>query len=471
MYMYMRLIGYPAERITLLTTYNGQKALLDDVVARYCTHNPLFGPPSKVSTVDKYQGQQNDYVLLSLVRTRTVGHLRDVRRLVVATSRAKLGLYIFGCRALFEQCHELEPTFRTLLGHPTTLQLLTEERWGDRRRIGKRGSSGRGPGGVQEALGGIEVHSLPHLEGIVQGVADRIAAEVRLQVAAAGAVQADKAVRTAGQPHSELSDAALKSAHRPQLPPPMPAAPASGARPPQLPPQPPLLAAMPGVQEQPLLSAARPMQATGPTMAARQPNGIHMGMPSLLGPGAVVVVRPHPPFPPPVVGQHGPPTAPMVIMPPPVRPHLAGMAWGHPQMLPGPRPAWLPGSLLPPEAFCVPHFIVQAAVDAPPGEIIVGKPLKMKAKSKGGKAKKSERKGVGRGTDGRSKKRRRETEKGSKKRQKGADEEQAAGIEEGAGIVSKEAPVNTVSTQGALSAVGDGNAKDDLEPEATVGPP
>ena len=35
-YMYMRLIGYPADRISMLTTYNGQKLLLRDVVnARY----------------------------------------------------------------------------------------------------------------------------------------------------------------------------------------------------------------------------------------------------------------------------------------------------------------------------------------------------------------------------------------------------------------------------------------------------
>ena len=39
--------------------------------------------PMQVQTVNKYQGQQNDYILLSLVRTRAVGHLRDVRRLVV----------------------------------------------------------------------------------------------------------------------------------------------------------------------------------------------------------------------------------------------------------------------------------------------------------------------------------------------------------------------------------------------------
>lgn len=65
----------------------------------------------QVTTVDKYQGQQNDYVLLSLVRTKTIGHLRDVRRLVVAMSRARLGLYVFANVALFSNCFELSPTF------------------------------------------------------------------------------------------------------------------------------------------------------------------------------------------------------------------------------------------------------------------------------------------------------------------------------------------------------------------------
>ena len=32
-FMYMRLIGYPAEKISILTTYNGQKHLIRDVVA------------------------------------------------------------------------------------------------------------------------------------------------------------------------------------------------------------------------------------------------------------------------------------------------------------------------------------------------------------------------------------------------------------------------------------------------------
>lgn len=81
----------------------------------------------QVTTVDKFQGQQNDFILLSLVRTRFVGHIRDVRRLVVAMSRARLGLYIFCRRDLFEQCYELQPTFRQLLQRPDYLALELSE--------------------------------------------------------------------------------------------------------------------------------------------------------------------------------------------------------------------------------------------------------------------------------------------------------------------------------------------------------
>lgn len=45
------------------------------------------------------------------MRTKAVGHLRDVRRLVVAMSRARLGLYIFARVTLFRNCFELTPAF------------------------------------------------------------------------------------------------------------------------------------------------------------------------------------------------------------------------------------------------------------------------------------------------------------------------------------------------------------------------
>ncbi|OIW01887.1 hypothetical protein TanjilG_31069 [Lupinus angustifolius] len=126
-YIYMRLLGYPANKISILTTYNGQKLLIRDIINRRCVPHDFIGPPSKVATVDKFQGQQNDFILLSLVRTRFVGHLRDVRRLVVAMSRARLGLYVFCRRSLFEQCYELQPTFQLLLKRPDQLALNMSE--------------------------------------------------------------------------------------------------------------------------------------------------------------------------------------------------------------------------------------------------------------------------------------------------------------------------------------------------------
>ena len=66
-------------------------------------------------------------VIVSLTRTRTVGYLRDVRRLTVALSRARLGLYILGRREVFESCYELKPAFDTLFGRPDKLALVPGE--------------------------------------------------------------------------------------------------------------------------------------------------------------------------------------------------------------------------------------------------------------------------------------------------------------------------------------------------------
>lgn len=62
-----------------------------------------------------------------MTRTRTVGYLRDVRRLTVALSRARLGLYILGRREVFESCYELKPAFDLLLQRPDKLMLAPGE--------------------------------------------------------------------------------------------------------------------------------------------------------------------------------------------------------------------------------------------------------------------------------------------------------------------------------------------------------
>lgn len=129
LFQYMVLIGYSPDKISILTTYNGQKELISDIVAQRCgVGTPLAGvAPKTVSTVDQYQGQQNDIILLSLVRTKAVGHLRDIRRLIVAVSRARLGLYVL-CRAnVFCQSHELKNTMDQFGDRPNKLQLVLGE--------------------------------------------------------------------------------------------------------------------------------------------------------------------------------------------------------------------------------------------------------------------------------------------------------------------------------------------------------
>nr|XP_060615841.1 RNA helicase aquarius isoform X2 [Anolis sagrei ordinatus] len=140
LFMYMCLLGYPAEKISILTTYNGQKHLIRDIINQRCGNNPMIGRPNKVTTVDRFQGQQNDYIILSLVRTKAVGHLRDVRRLVVAMSRARLGLYIFARVSLFQNCFELTPAFSQLTARPLQLHIIPTEYFPTIRQNGEHPS-------------------------------------------------------------------------------------------------------------------------------------------------------------------------------------------------------------------------------------------------------------------------------------------------------------------------------------------
>lgn len=62
-----------------------------------------------------------------------MGYLRDIRRLTVALSRARLGLYVLGRREVFESCLELQQAFDILLQRPDKLMLVTGELWPSQR--------------------------------------------------------------------------------------------------------------------------------------------------------------------------------------------------------------------------------------------------------------------------------------------------------------------------------------------------
>ncbi|KAI0909254.1 P-loop containing nucleoside triphosphate hydrolase protein [Ustulina deusta] len=95
---YLLMNGVETAKITVLTFYRGQrKKILSEF--RKLKHREPF---KNVQTVDSYQGEENDIVILSLVRSNgpngphKAGFLRDSNRGVVSISRARRGFYIFG---------------------------------------------------------------------------------------------------------------------------------------------------------------------------------------------------------------------------------------------------------------------------------------------------------------------------------------------------------------------------------------
>ena len=64
----------------------------------------------RVTAVDNYQGEENDIILLSLVRSNVEnrpGFLKDDNRVCVALSRAKQGLYVIGNFGLLKKSSSL----------------------------------------------------------------------------------------------------------------------------------------------------------------------------------------------------------------------------------------------------------------------------------------------------------------------------------------------------------------------------
>ncbi|CAI7625625.1 unnamed protein product [Penicillium glandicola] len=93
---YLVMNKVPAASITVLTFYNGQRKL---IMRKKAQNHNISQPYVNILTVDSYQGEENDIILLSLVRSnehRGIGFLAQDNRVCVALSRAKYGLYIFG---------------------------------------------------------------------------------------------------------------------------------------------------------------------------------------------------------------------------------------------------------------------------------------------------------------------------------------------------------------------------------------
>ena len=101
---YFLLQGYAPNQITVLTMYSGQVLALKRTMPK----EKFQGV--RVTAVDNFQGEENDIILLSLVRSnrqKKIGFLAVRNRVCVALSRARQGLYCIGNFALLAEKNEL----------------------------------------------------------------------------------------------------------------------------------------------------------------------------------------------------------------------------------------------------------------------------------------------------------------------------------------------------------------------------
>lgn len=89
--------GIPGECVTVLTPYKGQQVTVSKALQELHSCTGLKVKSVHVSTVDRYQGDENDIIILSLVCTRPGNLFLALRnRFIVATSRARMGFFMVG---------------------------------------------------------------------------------------------------------------------------------------------------------------------------------------------------------------------------------------------------------------------------------------------------------------------------------------------------------------------------------------
>ena len=100
---YLLKQGYRPDQITLLTMYRGQLLELRKKMRR----RDYDGV--RVAAVDDFQGEENDLILLSLVRSNSekkIGFLNIPNRICVSLSRAKVGFYVIGNLLMLRDRHD-----------------------------------------------------------------------------------------------------------------------------------------------------------------------------------------------------------------------------------------------------------------------------------------------------------------------------------------------------------------------------
>ncbi|KAF9205788.1 hypothetical protein BGZ49_003503 [Haplosporangium sp. Z 27] len=93
---YLLQQGYESSKITILAMYSGQRNKIQEKLRQISVPG---ADRIRVSTVDGFQGEENEIIILSLVRSNdnnSIGFLKTSNRVCVGLSRAKKGMYILG---------------------------------------------------------------------------------------------------------------------------------------------------------------------------------------------------------------------------------------------------------------------------------------------------------------------------------------------------------------------------------------
>ena len=87
-----------AGKVGIITPYSDQSDLIKAEFNAVFRGRNIIGNEVEVNTIDAFQGKEKDFIILSTVRASdsSVGFLSDMRRMNVAITRAKLGLFVIG---------------------------------------------------------------------------------------------------------------------------------------------------------------------------------------------------------------------------------------------------------------------------------------------------------------------------------------------------------------------------------------
>ena len=106
-------ILYEQIDVGIISPYRGQVSLLRRMLRRDSYWKP-FRHLITINTIDGFQGQERDVIVISMVRNNEdgdVGFLRELRRMNVAITRARMKILLIGNRATLSHY----PFYRRLL--------------------------------------------------------------------------------------------------------------------------------------------------------------------------------------------------------------------------------------------------------------------------------------------------------------------------------------------------------------------